>query len=66
MQLHVNGEIKQCADGLSLRQALETWGYAPKSIAVALNGQFIPKHLYDSQALHDQHELEIVAPMQGG
>lgn len=66
MQLNVNGQYHECQDGLSLRQALEHLGYEPKAIAVALDGQFVPKHRYNTCVLHDQQQLEVLSPMQGG
>ena len=66
MSVLVNGDSRPSEPGLTLRQALTAWGYEPKSIAVALNGEFVPRHRYDGLILEDGQELEIVAPMQGG
>ena len=35
-------------------------------VAVALNGQFVPKSQYGETQLQSGDTLEIVAPMQGG
>jgi len=66
MQLRINGENHQVDQILSLQHLLEKMGYEPKSIAVAINGQFVPRHQYTTWHLQDQQELEVVAPMQGG
>jgi sulfur carrier protein len=66
MQLLINGKPHQVENPLSLHHLLTELGYEPKSIAVALNGRFIPRHQYISCLLEDAQELEVVAPMQGG
>jgi sulfur carrier protein len=67
MQLRINGKKQEVGEGImSLRHLLEKLGYEPDSIAVALNGQFVPRHQYTTCMVQDEHELEVVAPMQGG
>jgi sulfur carrier protein len=66
MQLLINGETRQVEKPLSLYHLLEGLGYEPKSIAVALNGRFVPRHQYISCMVEEAQELEVVAPMQGG
>lgn len=66
MSLLVNGEVCPCNPDLTLRQALAAWGYEPQSVAVALDGVFVPRHQYDHLVLKEGQALEIVAPMQGG
>lgn len=45
---------------------LQDKGYAGKLVAVAINGQFVPKSQHDSTPITDGDTIEIVAPMQGG
>ncbi len=66
MQLQINGETHQLNESLSVEALLEKLGYEPKSIAVAINGEFVPRHQYTTYLLQDQEALEVVAPMQGG
>lgn len=66
MQLLINGEPHHTSDGLTLLHLLEHLGYEPKSIAVAINGRFVPRHEYPTYPLQDQQALDVVAPMQGG
>ncbi len=66
MQLLINGEPYQVEEPISLHHLIEKLGYERKSIAVALNGRFVPKHQYISCLLEDAQELEVVSPMQGG
>jgi sulfur carrier protein len=66
MQLRINGKDHHVSGGLSLQHLLEKLGYEPQSIAVAVDGQFVPRHQYVNCMLQDDHDLEVVAPMQGG
>ena len=68
MPLLINGEPHRIETPQSLYHLLETLGYEPKSIAVALNGRFVPRHQYISCMItaDEPQELEVVAPMQGG
>lgn len=66
MQLLINGEPHQVPETFNIETLLQYFGYEPKSIAVAINGEFVPRHLYASHSLQDRQELDIVAPMQGG
>lgn len=69
MLLLINGEPRQIEKSTNLHHLLEELGYEPKSIAVALNGRFVPRHEYTSCVLEgggDTQALEVVSPMQGG
>lgn len=67
MQLSVNGALHRLEEpGCSLAHLLAKLGYEPESIAVAVDGCFVPRHAYADYALSDQQALEVLAPMQGG
>lgn len=66
MQLLINGESVSLEESTSLYHLLEKLGYEQNSIAVALNGTFIPRHQYKTCLVENAQELEIVSPMQGG
>lgn len=66
MTIIINGEKKSFAAPLNLYDCLEQTGYIEMLIAVAQNGQFVPKTDYKDTTLADGDEIEIVAPMQGG
>jgi len=38
----------------------------PRTVATALNGEFVPRSRYASQQLEAGSQLEILSPMQGG
>lgn len=66
MQLLINGKPYPLEAPISLHHLVEKLGYDRNSIAVALNGCFVPRHQYIACILEDAQELEVVSPMQGG
>lgn len=66
MRLHINGKIHDFETIPHLQHLLEKLGYESVSVAVALNGRFVPRDQYAYCQLSDGQELEVVAPMQGG
>lgn len=66
MQLVINGETREFEEIGTVQQLLEKMGYEPKSIAIAIDGQFVPRHQYATFQLEDRQALDVVAPMQGG
>jgi len=66
MQLRVNGEVRQFSSVQVVDDILRELGYDAKKIAVAVNGEFVPRSQYASRIVHDGESVEIVAPVQGG
>lgn len=62
----LNGKPHTLQDELSLQDLLEQNGYNGKTVAIAVNKNFIPKSSYDTHTISEDDEIEIVAPMQGG
>ena len=67
MIITINGKECSLDDyDLSVQALLHAHGFDGKIVAVARNGNFLPKGAYDSTPLQNGDEIEIVAPMQGG
>lgn len=66
IELHVNGENRQLPQPLSIQAALQHWGYTGDDIAVAVNGEFVPRSQYPNHQLDALDQVDIVAPIQGG
>lgn len=66
MKITINGQTKTIDTPLNIGAILEGEGYANKIVAVAVNGQFVPKAQYLVTHVNDDDEIEIVSPMQGG
>ncbi|MDO4399368.1 MAG: sulfur carrier protein ThiS [Coriobacteriia bacterium] len=61
----INGESIP-ADGKSLAEYLAEAGYTRERVAVELNGDIVPKALYEETMLSAGDEVEIVAFVGGG
>ncbi len=66
MNITINGEKKNLSAAPDLQSVLDAEGYKGKLVAVAKNGEFVPRAHYANINLEDGDEIEIVAPMQGG
>ncbi|MGH1457250.1 MAG: sulfur carrier protein ThiS [Alphaproteobacteria bacterium] len=66
MKIMLNGERQTLENKHTIEKLLERNGYNGKLVAVALNGEFLPKTNYATTEINDGDKIEIVAPMQGG
>ncbi|MDZ7851967.1 MAG: sulfur carrier protein ThiS [Halomonas sp.] len=64
--LRLNDEPARLPAGTSLADALQAWHYADRRVAVAVNGEFVPRSGYAEQILQDDDRIDIVAPVGGG
>lgn len=64
--ISVNNEHKQIDCQCSLHHALELWGYRSATIAVAVNGEFVPRDQYPHYQFGEGDCIDIVAPISGG
>jgi sulfur carrier protein len=66
--IHVNGRAREVAPPVQLSDVLELPEGAStrRGIAVAVNGQVIPRSQYASIELTDGARVEIVTAVQGG
>ena len=66
MKVTINGQPKTFEAPLNLYDVLAQEELIGMMIAVAHNGNVIPKGNYTQIFIEDGDEIEIVAPMQGG
>ncbi len=66
INLSVNNESLQIEAEKPLSEALKTWGYGNDKIAVAINGDFVPRSAYAERRLDNGDKLDIVRPVGGG
>ena len=64
--LSVNGELKQLADLPTIEQLLELLGYETVRIAVAVNGDFVPRSQYSQTVTNDGDKIDVVQAIGGG
>ncbi|WP_250001317.1 sulfur carrier protein ThiS [Actinoplanes sp. M2I2] len=67
MRLTVNG---RSSDGfvreLSVRELVETITEARRGVAVAVNGEVVPRSTWDARALAEGDSVEVLTAAQGG
>lgn len=66
MQIIVNGEAREIAEGLSARQLLDLLGLAEERLAVEINREIVPRSTFDTHQLRPGDEVEIVRAIGGG
>jgi sulfur carrier protein len=63
----VNGEPRELDAGASVARAVELTGtVAPSGIAVAVDGEVVPRTLWEQTSLSEGQAVEVVAAVQGG
>lgn len=62
----LNGERRELDADCAVAQALEQWGYAHREVAVAVNGDFVPRTAYKTRRLTQSDCVDVVSPIQGG
>lgn len=66
IELSVNNENKTLPSKTLLSDALQQWGYGEGKIAVAINGEFVPRSTYTERELLSGDQIDIVKPVGGG
>lgn len=66
MKITINGLPQEIPDSPSLQQLLKLQGVESEYIAVAVNRKFVPRGTYEATYIHENDEVEILSPMQGG
>jgi sulfur carrier protein len=68
MKVVLNGEQRELAEAASVRDAVAAAG-APdegRGVAVALDGEVVPRRLWDEVSLTEGQRVEVVQAVQGG
>jgi sulfur carrier protein len=68
MIIHINGQAREVTPPVRLREVLDLpdGAAARRGIAVAVNGQVIPRSQHASTELSEGARVEIVTAVQGG
>jgi len=66
MRVIVNGVEKRFEAPLNLYDVLAQEGFVEMLIAVARNGEFVPRSEYKETVVGEGDQVEIVSPQQGG
>jgi sulfur carrier protein len=66
VQVWINGERRELADGARVRDALAALGVPESGIAVAVDGEVVRRSDWASVALADGARVEVLTAVQGG
>jgi sulfur carrier protein len=66
LSIVVNGEPQSLAPGSTVLDLLSGLGRHPRTVAVELNGDILPRDEYGARQLHPGDRLEVVHFVQGG
>lgn len=66
MQIWVNGEAREVAEGRSLRDLVEEMGLSPQGVAVEVNQEVVPRGSHPDYRLQDGDRVEVVRAIGGG
>jgi sulfur carrier protein len=68
MTIWVNGQERELSNGATVADAVEATGAARdgRGIAVALEGEVVPRDRWQQTALADGQHVEVVQAVQGG
>jgi thiamine biosynthesis protein ThiS len=66
MLLHINGEQRDFADGLTVATLVAQLGMKPDRVAVELNLEIVPRAQWETTALKSGDKLEVVHFVGGG
>lgn len=66
MEIVVNGECRDCEDGISISGLFDSLGIDKRYVAVELNRQIIPRTLLSEKKLKEHDSIEIVTFVGGG
>ena len=68
MMIELNGSSAELRDCASLVEAVEAAGAGAdrRGVAVAVEGEVVPRAEWDSTSLRDGQSVEVVRAMQGG
>ncbi len=64
--ISLNNETKNIAVNTLLHDALVQWGFGESKIAVAINGEFVPRSTYSLRSILAGDKIDIVKPVGGG
>ncbi|MCF6159357.1 MAG: sulfur carrier protein ThiS [wastewater metagenome] len=62
----LNGEIKECAEGITVENLLDLCKLDKNRIAVELNAQILSRKEFSTQVLKEEDTLEVVTFVGGG
>ncbi|MEX2212183.1 MAG: sulfur carrier protein ThiS [Gaiellaceae bacterium] len=66
MKIELNGETVELAEGASVAEAVHVAGAAERGVAVAVDGEVVPRGEWDTSALREGQHVEVLQAVAGG
>lgn len=66
MTVHVNGEPREVPEALTLRGLVEWLGANPQAVAVAVNGEVVPRAEHVGRPVVEGDRVEVIRAVGGG
>lgn len=66
MQIKVNGEMRELAEGATLQELIRSLGLESKVMAAAVNMQIVKQDAWNSAVLHEGDTVELLDFVGGG
>ncbi len=66
MEIYLNGEPRQVADGINAAQLIEELALAGRRVAVEVNREIVPRGAYAQHRLRAGDRIEVVRAIGGG
>ena len=66
ISISVNNKRRECEASLVLTELLPLWGLECEKIAIAVNGDFVPRSQDGDLRLNAGDQVDVLAPVQGG
>lgn len=66
INISLNNDAKKIAIHTLLSDAIIEWGFGETKIAVAINGEFVPRSTYTQREILADDKIDIVKPVGGG
>lgn len=66
MKITVNGAPTEAKQGTTVKELVASLGKPERGVAVALNGEVVPRSTWDSTEVKDADRVEVVRAVGGG
>ena len=66
MKITLNGELKECPDGITVEKLLDLYKIDKNRTAVELNLQVVPRKEHSSRIVKEADVLEVITFVGGG
>jgi sulfur carrier protein len=66
LNVSLNGEALHLTETIGLARLLEQQGYQTQKIAVAINGEFVPRSQYTETSINEGDKVDVIQAVGGG